>query len=346
MQFSVEQLDLVSRFPFFTSRGGSGQFANVVLKMEAGGLVGWGEGHPIRYYGETRDITLAALDHLARELPDHDLGALSPERIREILTEADLILAGNPAAKAALDCALWDLLGKQRGLSPAGIMGLDITRTMATSFTIGLADPPLMLTRATEAVAAGFEILKIKCCTEAEILIVEKIAEQTGARLLVDINGAWTAREALPRIERLAMAGVELVEQPLATGDLAGYREIAGRAPVPVVLDESIGSTLDLEIFGEYCDGVNIKITKQGGLTRSLDLARQVAVADLDLMVGCTVESSLGISQGLQLMPLCRWIDLDGALLLEHDPFRGVPRRGAVMGVPEGPGLGIERREP
>jgi len=345
MKFRVEDLDLRTSHPFVIARGGGSVFENLVLRLGGGGLVGEGESHPTHYYGETRAITRAALAALAESLPERDLAALDEAAIAAILDEADRALALHPAAKAALDGALWDLLGKQRGQPVWRLLGLEAVAGVKSSFTIALAEPADMLARARAAVAAGHDILKLKVSGESDMALIETIATETGARLRVDANGSWRVQNALARLERLALAGVEFVEQPLEWNDLAGYRQLSGRSPLPIVLDESVRSPLDVEVFGEYVDGVNLKIAKHGGLLRSLAVARAARAAGLDLMIGCMIESSLGIAQAAQLLPLVRWADLDGGLLLAEDPYEGLEWSAGTLDLPAGPGLGVTRRE-
>ncbi|MCP4548290.1 MAG: dipeptide epimerase [bacterium] len=345
-QFRALELKMIEPFRIATRRTGGRSFTNVVVSLsDPEGLTGEGEGHPTLYYGETPEITLAALAHLRRELPATDLASLTDARIAEIMSGADRLLAANNAAKAALEGALQDLRGKQQGVTVREALKLGSCADPETSFTIGLAEPGTMLELARTAVARGFGILKIKAGGPGAVELIERIRLETGARIFVDANGAWTAAEALPILERLAMAGVELVEQPLAADDLAGYRAIAARAPLPIVLDESIRCPLDLEVFGEYADGVNLKISKLGGIGPSLALARRAQLMKLDLMMGCMVESSLGIAQGLQLAPLLKWVDLDGFLLVSEDPYRGLVASDGRLALTTEPGLGVQRGE-
>ncbi len=352
MNSRIEWLELETTHPFVIARGGARLHRNLVLSLERDGLVGAGEGSPTHYYGETPVISRAALEYLLEGLADEldatGPGELCPERIAEIMNQADRLLSGNGAAKAALDGALWDLLGKQREQPVWRLLGLGDgdarPPAMTSSFTVALAEPEQMLSRARAAVAAGFDIIKVKASSEEEVALVERMAAETGARFRVDANGSWRAREALAAIDRLAMAGVEFVEQPLEMDDLAGYRALAGRATLPIVLDESVHDSLGLEVFAELADGVNLKVSKLGGIGRCLELARDAKEAGLELMMGCMIESSLGIAQALQLAPLLRWADLDGALLLKEDPFGGLDVDGADFRLSETPGLGVERR--
>lgn len=347
MKTSIEILRLRTTHPFVIARGGAQVFENLLLKIEADGLVGEGEGSPTHYYGETRAISEAALAYLLETLAEPlaaALRALSPEVIADLMGEADRRLAANPAAKAALDGALWDLYGKREGQPVWRLLGFTEPARLESSFTIALAEPAAMLARAEEAVAAGYRILKLKAGSARDIEVVEAIAAATGARLRVDANGSWRASEALANCERLALAGVEFVEQPLELDDLAGYRALVGRAPLPIVLDECVHDALGLEVFGELADGVNLKVSKLGGIARCLQVARSARELGLDLMMGCMIESSLGIAQGLQLAPLLRWADLDGALLLAEDPYAGLTAPAGVFTLSEAPGLGVTRR--
>lgn len=350
MNWRVDRLELETRHPFLIARGGAQRFTNLRLRLDCGDLHGEGEGSPTHYYGETPATSQLALEHILTSLGDRlralDPSALCPESIASILAAADRLLAGNPAAKAALDGALWDLLGKARGEPVWRLLGLDAGggAGIQSSFTIALVDPATTLERAREALAAGYGILKVKAGDAGDIERVELLAAETEARIRVDVNGAWSAAEALPKIERLALAGVEFVEQPLEMDDLAGYRAIAGRAPLPIVLDESVHDALGLAVFGELADAVNLKISKLGGITRCLELARSAREAGLDLMMGCMIESSLGIAQGLQLAPLLRWADLDGALLLSSDPYAGLETERGRFSLTTAPGLGVAAR--
>jgi L-alanine-DL-glutamate epimerase-like enolase superfamily enzyme len=346
VNFTVADLDLRTTHPFVIARGGGSAHANLVLSLADGEVSGSGEGSPTHYYGETRVIARAALAALSRSLPDLDGATLDAPAIGAFMAAADHCLAYNPAAKAALDGALWDLLGKRLGEPVWRLLGLEGGPETArvSSFTIALAEPEQMIARAREAVAAGFNVLKLKASGDGDVAVVERIAAETGAVLRVDANGSWRAEDTPERCERLALAGVEFVEQPLEWNDLAGYRRIAGRCALPVVLDESVRSPLDVEVFGEYVDGVNLKIAKHGGLLRSLEVARAAKAGGLDLMIGCMIESSLGIAQAAQLLPLVRWADLDGALLLDEDPYAGLAWAGNSLSLPAGPGLGVARR--
>ncbi|MCB1163759.1 dipeptide epimerase [bacterium] len=350
MKLHVEALELETTHPFVIARGGAQRFENLVLRIEADGLVGEGEGSATHYYGETPAIARLALEKLLDGLADtlsEAVGAgLDLARIAAVMDRADRVLARNPAAKAALDGALWDLAGRQQGAPVWRLLGFGEPVSIESSFTIALAEPERMLERARAAVAAGFGILKLKCGTERDLEVVEAVAAATGVRLRVDANGSWRADTALGRLERLALAGVEFVEQPLELDDIAGYRAIAGRAPLPVVLDESVHDALGLALFGELADGVNLKISKLGGITRCLQLARAARELQLDLMMGCMIESSLGIAQGLQLAPLLRWADLDGALLLADDPYSGLTESAGVFTLGSAPGLGVARKDP
>ena len=347
MRFTVDRLDLHTHHPFIIARGGGSRFVTLRLQIEAGGLTGAGEGAPSPYYGESTEITEAALARLAAELPERNLGDLDAEGIAAILAEAEVILGGNASAKAALDGALWDLLGKQRGEPVWRLIGMEAEPIIRSSFTVAIAEPGAMIARARAAVAAGFGALKLKVGFPGDVELVEQIATvigKEGASLRVDANGGWTAAEAPAKMERLAVAGVEFVEQPLPWDDLAGYRAIAGRCPLPIVLDETVRGPVYVDLFGEYVDGVNLKISKLGGISACLAVAERARLSGLHLMMGCMIESSLGIAQALQLAPLLRWADLDGCLLIDNDPHTGLSPTRDEFRAGEAPGLGIERR--
>ncbi len=343
MNFSIDRLELRTQHPFVIARGGSSLFTTVRLRIDVEDLHGEGEGAPSAYYGETPDITAAALGKICSELPDRELASLDAGSIAEILAEAEGLLGENRSAKAALDGALWDLCGKQRGEPVWRLLGFDAAAPVRSSYTVAIASVEDMIDRAKSAVAAGFGALKIKAGFPGDIECIESVIAATGATIRVDANGGWTAAESQSKIERLAIAGVEFIEQPLAWDDLAGYREIAGRCPLPIVLDESIRGPLSVEVFGEYADAVNLKVSKLGGISACVQVAECARRHGLDLMMGCMIESSLGIAQALQLGPMLRWADLDGCLLIDRDPHAGLCVEGDLFNLSEAPGLGVER---
>jgi L-alanine-DL-glutamate epimerase-like enolase superfamily enzyme len=330
LRIEARRLPLRTRHPFVISRGGSDLWPNVVVRLEEGGLEGWGEGAPRDYYGATPEACLEALRSW-RAGPSDDIG-----------TRIDAFQGPAPA-RAALDIALHDLLARRRGLGVTDLL-CDLHRlepgpVPPTSFTIAIDTPEAMAARAAEA--AGYPILKIKLGTARDLAMVEAVRSAAPARIRVDANNAWTVEETRLMAERLQAMGVQLIEQPLPAGDLEGYRQLHGTLPLPVFADESCRTLADVEKMAGLVDGINIKLSKSGGLTEAARMIKAARGHGLQVMVGCFIESSLGCTAAACLAPFADHLDLDGAALLAEDPFEGLRIPGGRIEMPEGPGLGV-----
>jgi L-alanine-DL-glutamate epimerase-like enolase superfamily enzyme len=334
---SGEPLNLRLATPFRIARGVQHDAQNVLVRLRADGLTGLGEAAPKSYYGETRESALAALALFAQRLGD-DLFA-----VEEIMAELDRTLYANPSAKAAVDMALYDLIGQRLGVPVYRLLGLSPGRAPYTSYTISLDTPASMAQRALQARA--YPILKIKLGTRHDLEIVRAIRDVTDAALRVDANAAWTAKEAIATITALAPYGIELVEQPVARGDLEGLRLVRERTSVPIIADESCVTPEDVARVAGCVDGINIKLMKCGGLRRALEMIHAARAHHLRVMLGCMIESSIAITAAAHLAPLVDYVDLDGALLLAHDPYEGVDLRGGKITLPDRPGLGVRPRQ-
>ncbi|HEX6800297.1 MAG TPA: dipeptide epimerase [Ktedonobacterales bacterium] len=338
MRVTAEPLDLPLRHPFRISRGVQERAHALLVSVEADSVTGIGEAAPDSsgYYGEKVETMLAALPYLEARLP------VDPLLREEALAGMDAALHhGHGALKSALDMALWDYAGKRAGQPVYRLLGLNPDRAPLTSLTIGIDTPQEMAQRAREA--ADYPILKIKVGTEQDVERVRAIRDVTDATLRVDANAAWTPKEALHAIERLAPFGIEFVEQPVAGHDLAGLRFVRERSPLPIIADESCVTLADVPRVADCCDGINIKLAKCGGITNALKLIAAARAHSLKVMLGCMVSSSRAITAAAQISPLVDYADLDGALLIADDPFVGVRvERGRLL-LPEEPGLGVRR---
>ena len=222
------------------------------------------------------------------------------------------------AARNALDCALWDLECRKRQKALWEIAGLPEPAPLATAFTISLGEPAIMEAEAGKAAANGHGLLKLKLSgrdDHARVAAVHRGAP--AARLIVDANESWNDLDIAAEAEQLAQYGVELIEQPVSAGRdhlLSGVR-----SPVPLCADESCHSSADIERIAPFYDAVNIKLDKAGGLTEAMAIAHAAQAADLKIMVGCMLSTSLGIKPAFALAQLAQWVDLDGPLLLAKD---------------------------
>lgn len=337
MRLSAEALDLVLTQPFHIARGVQREARNVLARIEHDGLVGIGEGAPKALYGETPAGALAALALFADELGD------DPGAIEDILARLERALHGNAAAKTAVDTALYDLLGRRLGVPLFRLWGLSAARPLATSYTITIDTPDAMATSA-RAAGAIYPILKIKLGTPHDVAMVRAVREVTDATLRVDANAAWTAKEAIATINALAPFKVELVEQPVARGDLEGLRLVREHVDVPIIADESCETLEDVARLAGRVDGINIKLMKCGGLHQALKMIHAARAHQMRVMIGCMIESSVAITAAAHLTPLADYADLDGALLLAHDPYEGVTFEHGRIILPDQPGLGIRPR--
>lgn len=308
---------------FVIARGASTFVDVVVAEVECGGAVGRGEGTPITYLGEDaagcRDQLLHVAPHIA---------ALGAADARAAVQE----LMAPGAARNALDCALWDVEAKQRGLRLWQLVGCDGAPTArVTAFTISLGSPGAMAEQAATAAADGYRLFKLKLTGEDDRLRVAAVRKGAPeARLIVDANESWGGIDLLSEAEALADMGVEMIEQPVPVGADALLDPIY--APIPFVADESCQTAADIARIGAFYDGVNIKLDKAGGLTEALRIADAADAAGLSIMVGCMLSTSLAIAPAFVLAQRAKWVDLDGPALLERDREGGFEFREGRIG--------------
>lgn len=338
-----ERLDLPLRTAWTISRGTRRVAENVLVRLQWEApdgrvLEGLGEAAPYAYYGELRGTVEACLTSFAPLLGD------DPFALDTVLDALDARVRHNPAAKAAVDMALHDLVGKALDRPLWQLWGLNPARGPQTSYSIGLDEPEVMAQKAREM--AAFPILKIKVGTPRDLEIVRAIRDAVPhTRLIVDANTAWTPRQAVQRIHDLAAFGVEMVEQPVPAADLAGLRYVRERSPLPLFADESCATAEDVPGLVGCVDGVNVKLMKCGGLRQARRLIEVARVHHLSVMCGCLIESSLAITAASHLLPLLDYVDLDGNLLLANDPFTGVACESGTLHLPSDPGLGVRPRQ-
>jgi L-alanine-DL-glutamate epimerase-like enolase superfamily enzyme len=331
LQLQYEPITLNLSTPFRIAHGTSVARHNVLVRLGDGEHDGWGEAAPVRQHGETQ---AGVLDYLATLPPLGD----DPFQVEEILAA---LPAGSQAARAAVDMALHDLLGKKLGLPLYRLWGLNPHAAPPTTFTIGIGSVEEVQAKAIEA-AKEFSILKLKLDAEHSLNLVRAVREVTDARLVADANCGWSEAQALDLLPALADLGVEWVEQPLPEEDLEGLCRLRTASPLPVFADEPVRTARDIVRLAGCVDGVNIKVMKAGGLRQA---QRMIAVArahDLQVMLGCMIETSLGITAAAHLAPLVDWADLDGNLTVTNDPFTGLRVEQGRLLLPDGPGLGVE----
>lgn len=336
MKMSLTPLTLRTKHEFKIARGGNSSWEHLVLRLEHDGRVGLGEVAATSYYGENAATARAALAAWEPLLPTDPWDS---EGFEERATRR---LAWNRGAWNALDTALWDLRGQLAGLPLWKLWGLDPAAMPLSSFTLGLADWETMELKLAEA--AHYPILKVKVGGADDLHVLARIRERTDRPIRVDANAGWSRAQALAILPRLADLGVEFVEQPLDPDDHDGLRSLCARSPVPIYVDESCLVAADVPRVADHVAGVVVKLVKTGGPTEALRLFHTTRAHGLATMIGCMIESSLGITAAAHLGPLADTLDLDGHWLLAEDPFVGVGGDSGRLTLPDRPGLGVVPR--
>lgn len=337
LRLETEVLELTTHHPFIIARGGQSAYRTVMVRLvDQDGLEGWGEAAPTKFYGETAESVLAALKVYGAILPGDpfDMETAELAWLRA--------LGGNPAARAALSSALHDLAGKRLGVPVYRLWGLDPAAAPRSTFTIGLDTPEKIRAKIREA--AEYPVLKIKLGGDRDIEILETIRGETDRELRVDANCGWTVKHALQMLPVLEEFKVTVLEQPLVPHDLEGLGLIRRKATMPLIADESCKVAADIPALVGKVDGINIKLAKCGSLREALRMIATARAHHMMVMVGCMIESSIGITAAAHFTPLVDIVDLDGAALLANDPFIGAGIPGGQVTLPAGPGLGLGRR--
>ncbi len=337
LRLSTELQTLTTRHPFIIARGGQSEYRTVLVRLtDEDGVEGWGEAAATKFYGETPESVMAALAVYGEALPDDPFALEDAER-----TWLER-LGGNASARAALSAALHDLVGKRLGVPVYRLWGLDPARAPRSTFTIGIDTPQRIRMKVREA--SEYPILKIKLGTSHDVEIMEAIRSETDRELRVDANCGWTVKQTIGMLPVLREFGVTVLEQPLVPHDLEGLGIIRRRADIPLIADESCRTLADIPALAGHVDGINIKLAKCGSLREAIRMIAAARAHSMTVMVGCMIESSLGITAAAHFTPLVDIVDLDGAALLAGDPFAGAGIPGGQVTLPTGPGLGVTRR--
>jgi L-alanine-DL-glutamate epimerase-like enolase superfamily enzyme len=333
MRFSHRVVNLIPKHVFRTARNVSASSESVIVEIGDGGLLGIGEAAPSRFYGENTATVVAFLEHMR---PIVDACAHESELMAELTSRGG---TKNPAARASLEIAAHDMMGKRHGIPLYRHFELDPTKMPVTTMSIGLDAPEVMFEKAIEARA--FPMLKVKLDRETDLSIVARIKEATGAAVTVDVNCGWTPEEAVRKIAELAKVGVLFVEQPVPADDIEGLRYVSQHSDVPIFADESCPTSEAIPKVADAVSGIVIKLMKCGGLVEAVKMAGMAKKLGLGTMLGCMMESSLAITAAAHISPLVDYADLDSGLLLTNDPFVGVRIERGKMILSEEPGLGV-----
>ncbi len=339
MKLVLRKISLPLRHPFTIAHGTSLVQENLVVELREGNVSGYGEGASSHAYKAFTAESMQADLESAR-------AAIERERLDDPSALWDRLLPAlghNRFALCALDEAAHDLWGKQQAQPVWKLWGLALRNLPLSNYTIGIDTIEIMLRKMREF--DGWPIYKIKLGTPNDLAIVRELRRHTDATFRVDANCAWTAEQTLALAPELEKLGVEFIEQPLPRDGWEGMREVFRRCPLPVMADESCLVEEDVPRCAGHFHGINIKLTKAGGLTPARRMIRRARELGLKVMVGCMTESSVGISAIAQLLPLLDYVDMDGATLISRDVATGVKVEKGRAIYPEVNGNGVKLLE-
>ena len=332
LRFHPYTLELRHRFTLATSSRTS--TPSILTEVEQDGIVGYGEASMPPYLGENVETASQFLNQV--KLPD----ITSITDIPDILRKVDLITLGNTAAKASVDIALHDWIGKVEMKPLYTLWGLNPTLNPFTSFTIGIDTPDILIEKTKQAVE--FKILKVKLGSLDDKEIIQAIRSVSKQPLFIDANQGWTNKEqALRMIEWLADQNVLLIEQPMPKSQKEDMAWLKERSSLPLIADESVQRLSDIKAVAALFHGINIKLMKCTGLNEARAMITEARNLGLKIMLGCMTETSCAISAAAQIASLVDWCDLDGALLIKNDPFKGAYLNNGSIIATDLPGLGL-----
>ncbi|MFE4450143.1 enolase C-terminal domain-like protein [Streptomyces sp. NPDC056796] len=345
MKLTQHTVRLVLAEPLRISR--SVMTARDAVRLTVGheGLSGHGEAVTSVFYG----LDIRTLRRLAARTGERLTRFADPESALHALRAGELTEPGIPAAvTAATEAALLDLAGKRTGTAVHRLLGAPVAPRAATARTISIVSPGQAAAQARRLAGAGFSVIKIKAGDRDEECDLDRVravrAAAPAARILLDPNGAWSEGRARALLPRFAGLGVEAVEQPIAPGDPEALARLAARSPVPVIADEDAVTFQDARRLAGRVHGINVKLAKCGGVHAALRIAALIEGSGTDLMLGCLTASTLGIAPAVHIADRARWTDLDGHLLLAHDPWTGIGGGDGFVAAGGRPGLGVRPR--
>ena len=334
MELKFHRYDLELKNTFRISHAARDVQPTLIVEISSDGFTGYGEAAATSYYGVTVEKMIAAIKEVEELVRDNV--ELPPEELWEITNPR---LQKTPFAQCALDIAMHDLHGKRSGLPLYKLWGLQLKDIPLTNYTIGIDSVETMVQKIREF---PWPLYKIKLGTNDDVGLVRELRKHTDAVFRVDANGAWTAEETIANSAILKDLNVEFIEQPLPREKNGDMREVFENSVLPVIADESCIEQGDVEkCIGKF-HGVNIKLTKCGGLTPARRMILKARQAGLKTMVGCMTESTVGISAIGHLLPLLDYVDMDGGLLIKNDIADGVKVRDEKVHFPERNGTGVE----
>lgn len=335
MQLQFEPYELQLTHTFTVSSYSRKTTPDVQVRIDYEGYTGFGEASMPPYLGQTVESVCSFLRKV-------DLGQFrDPFDLEDILAYVDALSEGDSAAKAAVDIALHDLVGKLMGQPWYRIWGLDPAKAPDTTYTIGI-DTPEVVREKTRECDGRFNILKAKVGVPGDKETIRAIREITSVPIAVDANQGWKDREeALDMIHWLAEQGIVMVEQPMPKEQIDDIAWLRERTPLPIFADEAIQRLADIKALEGAYDGINIKLMKCTGMREAWKMVNYARAEGMKVMVGCMTETSCAVSAAAQLSPAVDFADLDGNLLISNDRFDGMKVVDGKITLPDRPGIGI-----
>lgn len=330
LSLSVSPLALPLKHPFKIARGVETVARTALVRVRWNDLEGLGEATPIKRYGES-------VDTVAQYFAAHPPRIDDPYRLEDLLRD-DI----PPAARAGLDLALHDLIGKDVGKPLYALLGLDPSRTPMTSFTIGIADIETTLVKLAEI--GDHPVLKVKLgagTANEQIETMEAIRSRYTGTIRIDANEGWDVETAIAILREFERFDLEFCEQPIPAGNPKGLRAIKEASRIPIVTDEDSLDARDLPKLIGCVDGINVKLAKCGGIRGALAMIHTARALGMKIMLGCMVESAIAATAAAHISPLVDWADIDGPFLTASDPFAGVSYENGKLVLPDAPGLGV-----
>lgn len=334
LQFVPYELQL--RHTFTLANSSRKTTPDMLTRLKFDGVAGYGEASMPPYLGES-------VESATRFLSKLDLSQFTdPFQMDDILQYVDSVMPGNTAAKASIDIALHDLVGKLMKQPWYKIWGFDPANTPNTSFTIGIDTPEVVKQKVAEA--APYKILKIKLGQSTDRMMIETIRSVTDRPLCVDVNQGWTDRvKALETIHWLKENGVVFVEQPMPKTAIDDVAWLTQHSPLPIIADEAVQRLTDvMKVHGAY-NGINIKLMKCTGMREAHQMITLARALGMKVMIGCMTETSCAVSAAAQLAPKVDWADLDGNLLISNDPYTGMQIMNGKVTLIDKRGIGIKK---
>jgi L-alanine-DL-glutamate epimerase-like enolase superfamily enzyme len=334
MKVQHKIFNLPFRHPFTISKGTKTHQPTLVVELENRGFRGLGEAPAITYY----NVTTGTMDTVltAKKMFVEKFAFTTPDRYWHYLHH---LLPNQPFLVCALDIAAWDMFGKMHRRPLFSYWAKEFTNTPITDFTIGIDTIEKMVEKMNEK---PWPVYKIKLGTDNDISIIETLRKHTDAVFRIDANAAWTADEALKKINVFKDLNVEFIEQPLAKDDWEGMKKLYAESPLPLIADESCVFEQDVKKCAEHFHGINIKLTKCSGITPALRMIKEARTLNMKVMVGSMNESTIGSAAIAHLLPLVDFVDMDGPLLLSEDLATGISYDFGKVSIAQAPGLGIQ----